>query len=300
MQPQRLSTTLKPTLQLTLSILIYTFALPLFATWRTLLYLLLPTPLYAPALIHYTHTWNSLKSLSLMKPLVRYWTRVVALLFLLLQTIFSLTLLVKSSLFFIPWLASHINNTTSSEKQSHAARLNDLLFHITLFLASCAPFFSLLGTGVGILYYARKVWVYGRFQKRMVRNPGGRGYYMPEKKVKEGEGVMGSVANALQHLVHPQAVLVQGACEEGMEGYGVDIMFQQPGDASATGAQKEQSIAFVQKPEPAAKFDSNPYTWQGVMSIWSSKKSRYDGRDVRRRNFEEDMEMQDRAGGEQV
>jgi len=143
--------------------------------------------------------------------------------------------------------------------------------------------------------------VYGRFQKRMIRNPGGRGYYLPEKKNKSknkkgeeghrngGKAVMDSVANALQHFVHPHAVQVP--CEEEGSPYGYpgcreDIILQQP--------------ARVQKPEPVARFDSNPYTWHGVMSIWSSNKSGYHGRDVRKTNFEDEMEMEDRSSRENV
>ena len=133
---------------------------------------------------------------------------------------------------------------------------------------------------------------------------------MPEKKNKNKNGeeghnngrktVMESVTNALQHLVHPHAVQVP--CEEEGTGrqaappkeespYGYprcrgDIVFRQPAD--------------VQKPEPVARFDSNPYTWHGVMSIWSSNKSGYHGQNVRRRNFEDQMEMDDHSSREKV
>jgi len=316
MQPHRLSSTLKTTLQLSLGILIYIIALPIFTTWRLLLCLLLPTPLYTPALTHYNQTWTSLKSLSFMEPLVRYWTRIVALTLLLLQALLSLTLLTKSSLLFIPWLIHHMQNT-SYNTQHHGPWLNNLLLHIIAFLATCAPFSSLLGTGVGVLYYARKVFVYGRFRKTMVRNPGGRGYYMPEKRKEGGhkEGgktVLGCMANALQHLVHPHAVQVpfeeamvspvttENVSPYGRLGYSEDVIFQQPGDIRVEMGDSAVRHVVVQKPEPVARFDSNPYTWHGVMSIWSSKKSGYDGRDVRRRNFEEEVEMEDRSCGEQV
>ncbi|RMZ66996.1 hypothetical protein GMOD_00002392 [Pyrenophora seminiperda CCB06] len=314
MQPHRLGSALKLVLQLILSILIYIFALPFFLIWRLLLYLLFPTSLHAPFLATYTHTWMSLKSLSLMTPLIRYHTRIIALTLLLLQTFLSLALLVKSGFLFIPWLASHIPYNPSSKSESHAAWLNNLLLHSTAFLASCAPFFSLMGTGVGVLYYVRKVWVYGRFQKTMVRKTGGRGYYMPEKKrkVEEGGGktVLESMAGALQNLVHPHAVQVQVRSEdEGIGdavaqkdvspyGYSEEIIFQQPGDVAAV--QQEQPVVVVQKPEPVARFGSNPYTWHGVMSIWSANKSGYDGRDLRRRNFEDDIDMEDWSSREKV
>ena len=82
-----------------------------------------------------------------------------------------------------------------------------------------------------------------------------------------------------------------------------DVLFQQPEDGLASRAESASvpQAAVVREPEPVArKFDSNPYTLAGVMSIWSGQrdklKSGYDGRDVRRRNFEEDIEMGEGVG----
>ncbi|KAI4607273.1 hypothetical protein J4E80_009667 [Alternaria sp. BMP 0032] len=81
-----------------------------------------------------------------------------------------------------------------------------------------------------------------------------------------------------------------------------DILFEQPGD-TAGGYQdtvQQTPPVVVQPPAPAARFDKNPYTLAGIASIWTGQKEKmkggYDGRDVRKQNFADDIEMADWVG----
>ncbi|KAI4713105.1 hypothetical protein J4E89_002083 [Alternaria sp. Ai002NY15] len=88
----------------------------------------------------------------------------------------------------------------------------------------------------------------------------------------------------------------------GYPGYSEDILFEQPGD-TAGGYQdtvQQTPPVVVQPPAPAARFDKNPYTLAGIASIWTGQKEKmkggYDGRDVRKQNFADDIEMADWVG----
>ncbi|KAI4670438.1 uncharacterized protein J4E79_000719 [Alternaria viburni] len=81
-----------------------------------------------------------------------------------------------------------------------------------------------------------------------------------------------------------------------------DILFEQPGDTAGgyqDPVQQTPPVA-VQPPAPAARFDKNPYTLAGIASIWTGQKEKmkggYDGRDVRKQNFADDIEMADWVG----
>ncbi|KNG48192.1 hypothetical protein DDE82_007138 [Stemphylium lycopersici] len=320
MEPHRLKNIFATTLKLLTGILIYFTILPFLLLWRLSLYTLLPFSAHAPALFHYTTTLTILHAHPLFSPLLRYRIRIVSSTLLLAQTIFSLAVLEKALVRFIPWCIAHFRaqHAHSSESEKRA----EFLVHLGMLMMSCAPFFSTAGAGVSVLYYARKVWVYGRFEKKMVRLPGGRGYYMPEPATKgeeEGGGERGkktvaeTFASAARYvgefhvprLHHQHGQGHQHGSQHGNtpSGTGSDVLFQQPGDGLALRAEPVSApqAAVVREPEPVArKFDSNPYTLAGVMSIWSRQrddlKSGYDGRDVRRRNFEEDIEMGEGLG----
>jgi hypothetical protein len=54
----------------------------------------------------------------------------------------------------------------------------------------------------------------------------------------------------------------------------------------------------VQQPGPAKEtFERSPFTQQGLAAIWGKRwKSGYDGRDVKKQAFQEDVEMENREG----
>jgi hypothetical protein len=176
------------------------------------------------------------------------------------------------------------------------------------------------------MYYMVKITKYGKFKKGARKKKGGRGYDNPKEKCKDAneeghkvkEAIMGVVDHVMHphlphpHLPHPHLHLHPHAGHEagriqpedspyGYPGCSEDIVFEQPGDGSYENHDFVQPPPVViQPPEKTAWYDKNPYTLAGIASIWTGKeektKAGYDGRYVRRRNFEEDIEMANRAG----
>ncbi|KAH6878237.1 hypothetical protein BKA58DRAFT_465942 [Alternaria rosae] len=276
-----------------------------------------PPDLHDRAFAPYTRQWTAFKSLPINNPLVTHWSRVACLSLLTIQTTLTLALLEKSLVYHIPWFVTHLSNTdykTSKKK----LWLNDLLLHVSWLLMTCAPIMGLLGVGLGVAYYTSKAVRYGRFSKGFVRKKGGRGYEDPDKakegKGKDGEanGVREAVMGVVDHVMHlnvhiPQLHLPHPHLHDhhpheqrepetspyGYPGYSEDILFEQPGDTAG-------AYQYTAQPAPAARFNKNPYTLAGIASIWTGQKEKmnggYDGRDVRKRNFAEDIEMADWVG----
>lgn len=280
----------------------------------------LPKDAHERALAHYNPVWESFRDLAINKPLVTHWSRVAATIVLLTQTMLSLALLEKSLVYHIPWFITHLSNThykTSKEK----VWCNDLLLHMSGLVITCAPFVGLIGVGVGILYYSVKVWKYGRFKKGAVRRTGGRGYdNLEEKKRNESEGEHGvkeAIMGVVGHVMHPHLPHVyrhsQPHAEHESEyrqpecssyehsGHSGDILFEQPGGGPYGYYDVIQSLppVTIRPPERTAWYDKNPYTLAGIASIWTGTKEKtktgYDGRDTRRQNFADEIEMADRA-----
>jgi hypothetical protein len=294
-----------------------------------------PKDLHTRALVSYTKRWTAFKNLPINKPLVTHWSRVACLFLLTTQTAISLALLEKSLVYHIPWFVAHLSNTQYKTEKKRVW-LNDLLLHICWLVMTCAPVSGLLGVGLGALYYTRKAIVYGKFQKDMVRKKGGRGYENPddekERNGKNGDthGVKEAIMGVVEHVIHPNVHVLQLRLPHPhlphphlhhhhhhdhphqarqpevspyvYSGYSEDILFEQPGDTGYGYQDMIQlpSSVTVQPPAPTARFDKNPYTLAGIASIWTGQKEKlttgYDGRDARRQNFTEDIEMVDRTG----
>ncbi|KAL1796320.1 hypothetical protein ACET3X_004860 [Alternaria dauci] len=339
------------TVQIIISLVMFIVVLPFFALWRipiSFLYLIkkekeesgkpdrereresgkaeeepeseAPKDAYERTVERFTKKWNGFRDLSINKPLVTYWSRIAPAILLVIQTSLSLALLEKSLVYHIPWFVAHINNeeykTTKKEEW-----WNDLIMHVAGLAITCAPFFGLMGVGVGIIYYMVKITKYGKFKKGARKKKGGRGYDNPKEKSKdaneEGHGVKEAIMGVVDHVMHPHLPHThlphthlhlhphagheprQSQQEDspyGYSGYSEDIIFEQPGDTSYENHEFVQPPSdAVQPPKKTAWYDKNPYTLAGIASIWTGKeekmKTGYNGRDVRRRNFEEDIEM---------
>ncbi|KAI4955976.1 hypothetical protein J4E91_000186 [Alternaria rosae] len=283
-----------------------------------------PPDLHDRAFAPYTRQWTAFKNLPINKPLVTHWSRVACLSLLTIQTTLTLALLEKSLVYHIPWFVTHLSNTdykTSKKK----LWLNDLLLHVSWLLMTCAPITGLLGVGLGVAYYTSKAVRYGKFSKGFVRKKGGRGYEDPDKakegKGKDGEahGVREAVMGVVDHVMHPHVPQLHlphpylhhhnqheqrepETSPYGYSGYSEDILFEQPGDTVGAYQHTIQQMppVVVQPPAPTARFDRYPYTLAGIASIWTGQKEKmkggYDGRDVRKQNFAEDIEMADWVG----
>ncbi|KAF1939668.1 hypothetical protein EJ02DRAFT_408168 [Clathrospora elynae] len=312
--------TLHTTVHLLTSFLISFFTLPVFLIWRIALYMLLPIEkalqaffiptlaIYMPAHSNFLRCWQKVLAIPAMAPIVNYWVRIVCSTLLLIQIILALALFIKSCILFLPWFIKHFQNHDYKHEQKKLW-WNDLLLHLAGFVVTCAPFASVFGVGMSILYYARKIWVYGRFQKKMRRKPGGRGYFMEEEEEKEkGMGKGAGKSKTVETRVprgmfnypetRPEREAIQVNALEPMtvfHGFGVN----DDGAFFDTEAVQEPRSEIIQQPHPVARYRSNPYTWKGVSSIWGARdklKSGYDGRETRWIAFEGDMEMADRSG----
>jgi hypothetical protein len=304
------------------------FILPFLLIWRALLCILytiektlqltlLPNlALYKPAQSQYQNCRAWLLKCPVMQPIIKYRIRIICSL-LSLQATFALAILVKSCIWFIPWLIQHIQHRIHTDKQDKELWLSDLLFHTAVFALTCAPLMSLCGVAVAILYYARKVWKYGRFQKKMRRRPGGRGYWMDPKDNDEGQLARAAETGIEQHaeVVSPVKDLDTGL-RKGSAGVKDITPFVGPardnnpyvgGDKrgnevlfDAEVQVREPQAAVFHRSDTASSYQSNPYTLGALTSVWGAKKDKlrsgYDGRDVRRKNFEDEMEMCDRLG----
>ncbi|KAI4653614.1 hypothetical protein J4E93_001380 [Alternaria ventricosa] len=332
MQPDRLIKALTITIQILISLVLFAIVLPFFILWRAPISLLyftknekpqeknadqekerlqglpadheeeepkLPPPpdLHERALASYTERWTAFKSRPINKPLVTHWSRVACLSLLTIQTMLTLALLEKSLVYHIPWFVTHLSDTQYKTERKKLW-LNDLLLHVAWLLMTCAPVVGLLGVGLGIAYYMSKAARYGKFKKGMERKKGGRGYEDPNK-AREGEeknGEAHGVKEAVMGAREPEA------SPYGYPGYSEDILFEQPGD-KVGGYQdtvQQPPPVVVQPLAPTARFDKNPYTLAGIASIWTGQKEKmkggYDGRDVRKQNFADDIEMADWVG----
>jgi hypothetical protein len=151
MKPDRLTEPLTMTIQIIISLIMFIIVLPFFILWRVPISLLYftkkepdekknvdqekekedakegeqrreaeekkvpqpkpPLDLHDRALATYTKQWTSFKNLSINKPFITHWSRIVCSTLLTTQTILSLALLEKSLVYHVPWFVKHISNT---------------------------------------------------------------------------------------------------------------------------------------------------------------------------------------------
>jgi hypothetical protein len=239
----------------------------------------------------YAKCWTSFKKLPFIVPIVERWSRIVISTMLLVYAVFSCAVLEQSLVRFIPWLIHHYQND-SYRREHETLWWNDLHLHLAAFTLTCAPLMGCIGVGVSFLYYSRKVWKYDRYAKGMVRKPGGRGYYMPKEEKHEPKQTLAPLEKV--HIAQPDLDMEmrQGTAERleaSPHGYAGEVLFD---------AVQAPEPVVVELPKPPVKFHA--FTQQGIQAIWTGwnnkPKGGYDGRDVRKRNFEEDVEMENREG----
>lgn len=280
------------------------FALPFFGIWRLFLLFLsslekplraLPMPtiaIYTPAHAHFIHHWEHFHNLPVLSLAKLHRNRILATLLVIISSGLAFALFVKTSILFVPWLLDNMH------KRSPYAR-NAMLLHAAMYIATCAPLAFVFGVGAALFYYARKYWKYGKFEKNMRRKPGGRGYWAePMDKKRRGKRVHvdGKV------LVEKKTLdSIQRAGDVGKDRTGRDEVKLYGGIGEEEMVLRRPERAMMLPGRPAASFESKKFTRDGVGSMWSNKtadkfKGGYDGRKVRRRAWEEDVEMSDRVG----
>jgi hypothetical protein len=302
MKPHQLMKIITRTLQLGTGLVIYISTLPFLLTWRLLLHLLLPFNTYKPALSHYQKHRAAFDALALMKPIINYRVGIISSVLLLIYVTLAFALVEKSLVRFIPWISAHIQKTQyklENEEQWHS----ELVLHIAGFMLVCAPFFGTLGVGAELLYYARKAWVcerrLGGEEKDGQRGESGE---VVSEMESEESGMCRVMASK-----KTESLLVVRQCDLQNETarYGCPGCNQQRGAGEQLGHVQDWREVHDSVPPPLVvdpakratetRFKSNPYTLAGVMAIWGRGNGRSDGdhggRDVRRRNFEEGIEM---------
>jgi hypothetical protein len=247
--------------------------------------------------------WTSLKQSKIMAPIVQRWSRIVITSFLLIYAVFACAVLEKSLVWFVPWLVNHYQNTTY-KREHEKLWWNDLFLHLAGFMATCWPMWGCVGIGMSFIYYSRKAFKYNRFQKGMVRKPGGRGYYMPDKEELGGKGKGTGVEKTNDTIAPLERVYIpttkQSDLDMELRQRAVQRLEATPhgyvGEVLFDAAQAVPEV--VQQCEPAKeKFQSSPFTQQGLAAIWGKRwKGGYDGRDVRKQAFQEDVEVENREG----
>jgi len=211
--------------------------------------------------------------LASLAPIQQHRVRLLCCTLLFTQTVLALSLFTRSSMLLLPWIVAGDMERTYGEVSLTAA----------VFLAGCAPLASVAGVGAGVLYYARQVGKWGRFEKKMRRRPGvGRGYWMDPSDFEEG-GVKGEGAVVAEQW---------GACWPG------SALADAKGEM---GERREEQLGqgeAVQRPvAAAAEWRGNRFLKHGLRSVRDTFQSGYDGRPMRRAAWHaEEMEMADRAG----
>ncbi|EUC38338.1 hypothetical protein COCCADRAFT_83198 [Bipolaris zeicola 26-R-13] len=270
MTPHTLLTTPLKLLHLLTGLTLYISILPILLAWRLSLTLLHPFPLYTHALSHYQHHRTTLHTLPILHPIINHRIGITCTALLLAQATLAIALVEKSPMHFPPWLSAHAQRTEYKIEHEREWQ-SELLLCVSGFLIVCAPFCGTLGVGAGVLWYVREIWRCGGFDGEEVD---GR----VEGKEEDGFGGMKDLVLPFEisrcgELVASKELGDMRDWEE------VDISVPSP----------------VVVPVSQGRFKRNPYTLAGVMAIWGWRNDRvnrgYDGRDVRRRSFEEDVEI---------
>lgn len=145
----------------------------------------------------------------------------------------------------------------------------------------------------------------------MRRKPGGRGYWAdPTDKKGKNSNSKGKESGAAEKVEVEVGAKTEGGKEkEDIVQQGGSVKHERPGwdEAKLYGGTGE-AVGEIRRPERAvtmreraASFESNKFTKEGVGSIWSDKvadrfKGGYDGRKVRRRAWEDDVDRSEGVG----
>ncbi|EMD92806.1 hypothetical protein COCC4DRAFT_61419 [Bipolaris maydis ATCC 48331] len=267
-------------LHLLTGLLLYMSTLPILLTWRLSLALLHPFPLYTRALSHYQHHRAALHTLPILQPIIKHRIGITCTALLLTQATLAVALVEKSLMHFSPWFSAHARKTEYKLEHDREWR-SEIFLYVSGFLLICSPFCGTLGVGVGVLWYMREIWMYWGFDGEEVD-----GQFEEKEEVRLG--VKSGEGDGFGVMEDPVLPLEISRCGE-------LVVSKDLGDVQDW---KEVDISVplpVMVPASQERFKRNPYTLAGVMAIWgwgSDRASRgYDGRNVRRRNFEEDIEM---------
>ncbi|KAF2819274.1 hypothetical protein CC86DRAFT_362691 [Ophiobolus disseminans] len=214
-------------------------------------------------------------------------------------------------------------------------RANDMSFHTSLFISSCAPLCTTLGFLAGTLHYKRKRAKFGKYDVRMRRQ--GRGYWIDptdaEDKSKEleakklNEHLKGGAGPLREEVVvktwHAHRKTMLNPMNWGFGhhyGRGDEEFLPTHLNAPASGPGHMSILnpygwyhnkpsapskpPAVQRSDSLRTCDNDETTKKGVQSIWLKDKLResarngYEGREKRRENWEEDVGKElDAVGG---
>jgi hypothetical protein len=251
--------------------------------------------------------WTAFKMWKIIAPIAQCWNRLVIITFIIIYAVFACVVTKRSIVWFVPWLVGHYQNV-EYRRDYWALWWNDLLLHIAGFMVTSAPLWGCIGIGVAFLYYSRKVMKYDRYKKGMIRKPEGRGYYMPnEEKYKANNKSFAGTRPPTETTVPLERVHIGTADRPDL-----DMELRQTtvkwletsphrydGEVLVDPTQAQSEV--VQLPKSAAKkFQSHAHTQKGIQAIWSGwndkSKGGYDGRNVRKKNFEEDLQMESKEG----
>jgi hypothetical protein len=166
-------------LDILLALLLCTFALPIFLTWRLLLLPILPieyllrathihkriAPISTAFHTRFQKSRHAFLALTPLATLTTHRIRLTCLSLLVIEATLAITLLFRSCQLFLPYVVS-------------PSPLKEKILPIALFIATCGPCASLLGIVTATAYYRCKRIMYGRYWQGMRRMAVGRGYWV--------------------------------------------------------------------------------------------------------------------------
>jgi hypothetical protein len=236
---------------------------------------------------------------------------------LLLESAIAITIFTLSSRKYAIWY-----HTTH-----HLRRPNDLLIHITIFIATCAPVCAMLGVLVGTLYYWRKRTKYGKYEASMRQQ--GRGYWIDPADAEEAN----LWTEARKTNSAPRAAAFVATTTAIAKSYPMSLFGSTLRESTATANTRSVGTKRLAEPMQAkskrVSFFNNPYGWvfkteeaeepqrpkvglirpdtvrtcdndevtkKGVSDIWLSGlgKTGYTGKSVRKKAWDDEMEMDGR------
>lgn len=140
---------------------------------------------------------------------------------------------------------------------------------------------------MAVLYYAGMFYRYGKFEKKMRRKPGGKGYW---KDPGDGEKKCGERGRGEEQKEMEKVVVDHGSVEKD----GVDTHTVRWSDDTLlnVGGEERTQQDVVQRPAPTASLQSKTFTREGLTSVWGVKdkfKSGCDGQKARGNAWDIDM-----------
>ncbi|KAH9867945.1 hypothetical protein IAQ61_007250 [Plenodomus lingam] len=187
---------------------------------------------------------------------------------------------------FVPWVLCADHDVVKGEFKVRGI----------LYLGCCAPLAWVVGVGVAVVYYARKVGRYGGFERRMRRRAGGKGYWIDLKDV-EGEGggkgdavvVAGGDGDGTKVGIGGRDV-----GEQGTRWTGTTLVDEGRGTISRSGEDLGR-VEGMQRPEVVGSRPGHAFAKMTASNLWKIKnrfQSGYEGWETRRTAWQaEEIEM---------